>query len=220
MPRKPKKSPDEIYVALEGMNFVSEGDFLPYNDAVWQLAANRLLNVLSKDYVYLYVTQNRNKIAQRLCGENMPVNKKREITKKCIEGADLNWSMPDNNNPLPSLREKIHLSREQWMKISPVEVNYQGRSYETLKPGWTTLIYKCLWDKFKLPCAFQFKNSKINNLPVDVYLKISGKCSECQTVVNLYSAGYPSDDGIDLNVSTNDTRNIAHVKKRQLRAPL
>lgn len=60
MPRKPKKSVSEIYEALKELNFLYESSLRPYNDPVWQSASDLLDGVLNKDYVYLYITKNRN----------------------------------------------------------------------------------------------------------------------------------------------------------------
>jgi len=67
MPRKPRKTPDEIYQALEGLNFRQEnGDMVPWNDPVWDLAVNNLNLFMSKDYLWLYLKENRNNVFSRL----------------------------------------------------------------------------------------------------------------------------------------------------------
>jgi len=68
-----------------------------------------------------------------------------------------------------------------------------------------------------LPCCYAFRNPKINENPGEPYLWIKGSCTECGVGINLYALDKPTEDGLTLQVSTSDTKNIDHKKKRQLR---
>lgn len=67
MLRQARKTPDEIYQALEGLNFRQEnGEMIPWNDPVWNLAVNNLNLSMSKVYLWLYLKENRNSVFSRL----------------------------------------------------------------------------------------------------------------------------------------------------------
>lgn len=94
---------------------------------------------------------------------------------------------------------------------------YKNRQYRILNKGWTDVIVEELWKSLKLPCCFAFKNAKVNDNPGEIFVKMWGKCSECDTVINAYALNKPTANGIDIHVSTNDTTGVKHIKKRQLR---
>jgi len=120
-------------------------------------------------------------------------------------------------NILALLRAEVHISKYEWEKIDPHIASYKNREYEVLKTGWTDIIYYGhIWKKIKIPCAFHLKNAKISRIPGDIFLKMKGKCSECNTEINIYSTTEPAAEGIYLRVSTYDNRDIVHTKKRQL----
>lgn len=128
--------------------------------------------------------------------------------------------MDNSGTLLKPLRFNMLITSEKWSQISPTIISYNGRLYNTLKSGWTDIFYEHLWNEMKLPCAFNFKRAKINNSPDKIFLTITGKCSECKTQINIYNLEKPTEDGLQCTVSTYDTREIAHKKKRQLRSRL
>lgn len=215
MPRKPKKSVSEIYEALKELHFLYEDKFKPYNDSIWQTASDLLNGTMTKCYIYMYITQNRNGILHKLYGKNIvDFNTSKNVSDQSIHS---NWSMNESNHILLSLRVEVHMSKCEWDKIDSCITSYKNREYEVLKVGWTNIIYEHIWKQLKIPCAFHFKNAKISHIPGDIFLKIKGRCSECNTEINIYSTNEPTAEGIHLYISTYDTRDIIHVKKRQLR---
>lgn len=50
-------------------------------------------------------------------------------------------------------------------------VSYKNSEYEVLNTDWADVIYKYIWKEIKIPCAFHFKNSKINHIPGDIFFK-------------------------------------------------
>jgi len=208
MPRKPKKTVSEIYETLKELRFFHKNKFYLLDGA------------MSKSYVYMYITQNRNGILDKLYGKEIelsPQKISKNVSKNESDSSiHSNWSMNELNTLAP-LRAKVHISKYDWEKIDPHIVSYKNREYEVLKTGWTDIIYEHIWKEIKIPCAFHFKNAKISRIPGDIFLKIKGKCSECNTEINIYSITEPAAEGIYLHVSTYDTRDIVHTKKRQLR---
>lgn len=90
-----------------------------------------------------------------------------------------------------------------------------------LQPGWTDVIYNEIWKQLKIPCCYAFKSARINRNPGKIFLKIRGKCLECGAFFNAYSMHEPNDEDTDIkiHISTYDTTDIVHKKKRQLRKP-
>jgi len=90
-----------------------------------------------------------------------------------------------------------------------------------LRPGWTDVIYNEIWKQLKIPCYYAFKSARINRNPGEVFLKIKGKCPECGAFFNAYSMHEPNDEDINIkiHISSYDTTDIIHKKKRQLRKP-
>jgi len=71
MPRIPTNSPNEIYEALKELWFLDNiGKFLPWIDDIWQKTINAMQNKISKDYIYLYLSKNRNDVFNRIYGVN------------------------------------------------------------------------------------------------------------------------------------------------------
>lgn len=52
---------------------------------------------------------------------------------------------------------------------------------------------------------------------IEIFLSIKGSCSECETKIHIYSQSELIGDSLILNISTFDSRGIAHKKKRQVR---
>lgn len=51
----------------------------------------------------------------------------------------------------------------------------------------------------------------------DIFLRIRGFCSDCSNEIILISISPPDDDGVKIDVTSRDTKSVAHTKKRQLR---
>ncbi|EFN72423.1 120.7 kDa protein in NOF-FB transposable element, partial [Camponotus floridanus] len=79
------------------------------------------------------------------------------------------------------------------------------------------IIYDHIWNQLKFPCAFNFKNAKVNRTLGEIFLQIKGKCSECHIEINIYGTDESTFEGIRLQISTYDTWDVTHAKKRQLR---
>lgn len=222
MPRKAARTSSEIFEALKDLYFVDdEGRVLNLKHSVWEQAHIKLNNEMSRKYIFLYVSQNRNGLLNKLLDHYgiSCIEQSREETSisSVNENSDHpNWSI-QSPKILPSLRATIHLSSKTWSKIAPIDIAYKNRPYKILNKCWTDVIAEELWKSFKLPCCFAFKNAKVNDKPGEIYVKIWGKCSECDTKINAYALNKPTVDGIDIHISGNDTTGIKHTKKRQLR---
>lgn len=122
--------------------------------------------------------------------------------------------------PSLTLSLLIFLDKQIWHKISKGKINNTDK-YTSLQPGWTDVIYNEIWKQLKIPCCYAFKSARINRNPGEIFLKIKGKCSECGAFFNAYSMHEPNDEdtNIKIHISTYDTTDIVHKKKRQLRKP-
>ncbi|CAL1671652.1 unnamed protein product [Lasius platythorax] len=211
MPRKPRKTPHEIYQALEGLNFRQEnGNMVPWNDPVWDLVVNNLNSSMCKDYLWLYLKENRNGVFNRLHNlSGTDVLKKKE---KVVMFKDGNWSMSTPKCNFRPIKCLFYLTKKEWDSLGTHATKYNSRNYEVLEPGWSDKIYYKIWNRLELPYPFAFK-SKINCGIGEVYLTIKGFCHECKTEIHLYSETPPTDDGINIIVSAWDTRDIIHKKK-------
>lgn len=220
MPRKALKSVFEIFEALKDLYLVNgEGDVLNLTHSIWNEACIKLNNVMSKKYIFLYVSQNRNGLLSMLLDHYGTDCMKKIIEETSTssvvnESSDKsNWSMQSSNNILPRIRTKIHLSSETWSKIAPIDTVYKNRQYKILNKGWADVLAAELWKSLKLPCCFAFKNAKVHDNPGEVFVKIWGKCYQYGTNINAYALNKPTANGIDIHVSTNDTTGVKHIKK-------
>lgn len=206
MPRKAAKSSSEIFQVLKDLHVLNDkGRALSLTHSIWEEACIQLDNVMSKKYIYLYVSQNRHGLLDQLLQHYGIACTKETSPTLADDSRESNWSMHSSDNIFPSLRTTIHLSNETWRKIAPVKVLYKDRTYETLNKGWTDVIAVELWKGLKLPCCFSFKTAKLNDNDGEIYLKFWGKCSECGTLINAYSVNKPTADGLDIHISTSDT---------------
>jgi len=159
-----------------------KGHVLNLSHSVWEEASIKLDNAMSKKYIYLYVSQNRNGLLHKLLdhyGIDCDKRNTKRTSTSSVECSDQsNWSIQSSDNILPNLRTAIHLSSETWRKIAPIDITYKDRPYRILNKGWTDIIAEELWKALKLPCCFAFKNAKINENPGEIFVKIWGKCSE------------------------------------------
>jgi hypothetical protein len=225
MPRTSTCPPDVIYEALKSFKFVDEkGNLLAWGDNIWEDAASALEGKMSKDYIYLYLSKNRNGVFNRIHNitSNSPDTSihdehNNSEASRCSPN-DLNWSIEKTLCSLPSLRESFVIPKAEWDCLKCQIVHYKDRSYNVLAEGWADVIYDIIWSHMKLPCPFSFKHAKINRNPGEIYLSIRGSCSECDSKIHIYCPSAPADDDqLTVHVSTFDSRGIAHNKKRQVR---
>lgn len=67
MPRKPLRSSDEIYEALKFFFFIDDdGLLLPWTNKVWDDAVDTMQGTMSKEYIYLYLSQDRGGVFNRI----------------------------------------------------------------------------------------------------------------------------------------------------------
>ncbi|CAG4941897.1 unnamed protein product [Parnassius apollo] len=212
MPRQSLYTPEEVHEALKDKNFMDDGKYLERNHHIWTEARD-LLPKMTVDYLWIYITKNRNDVSSRI--HNVPKLKVKNKKKVCNIS---NWSMNDNKHGLEELKGTIHFTLKQWNQFGlNLKLYKDGREYEVFEPGWTDLIYQSLWENFKIPCPFKFQSAKIKRNTEEHFLMIKGTCIECQNNINIYSVNEPNGDGIDIIVSTFDAKNVQHYKKRQLR---
>lgn len=221
MPRAAANPPHIIYEALKDLRFINDkGNILPWSDNIWQIATDSMNGKMTKDYLYLYLSQNRNDVFNKIHGiktlESM--NYDNNVDDSADDSRqDANWSMGETECVLPALRKDIDLSRSEWAALKSRVVEYKEREYEVLVIGWADALYDILWSHMKLPCPFSFKEAKINRNPGEMFLTVKGSCSECGSKIHIYCLSEPTDDdGTTLHVSTFDSRGVAHQKKRQV----
>lgn len=222
MPRIPKKSVDEISFILQGLTFHDvDGNFRPMSHEVWRLAHDRLKEHMSLKYIYLYITENRNGILKKLYGDDAPIGKQGSVQRnqspKILNvSTSSNWS-DSGFTEAPSIRTILCLSKDTWAKINPGKIRIGQRIYESLKPGWTSILYEEIWAQLKIPCCYSFKHGRINKND-KFYLTVKGSCAECGAPFHAYILDEPDPlEKVILHLSTYDTTNIQHDKKRQLR---
>lgn len=220
MPRPPANSPNKIYDALKELWFIdNKGKLLAWDDDVWKKAVDAMKGKMSKDYIYFYLSKNRNNVFNRVHGIETLESTKDESLDTTADNSrdDLNWSMGETNCVLPALRKSITLSKSEWDTLKSNILKYKDREYEVLVIGWSDAVYDILWSHLKLPCPFSFKNAKINRNPGKIFLSIKGSCSECKSKIHIYCQSESTGDSPILNISTFDSRGIVHEKKRQVR---
>lgn len=66
MPRQPKKNVDEIFDSIKELNFFNnQGQVLKLSDPMWKHAETMLKGEMIAKYLYLYLSQNRNRILEQ-----------------------------------------------------------------------------------------------------------------------------------------------------------
>lgn len=224
MPKAPAVPPNKVYEALKELYFLDgNGQLLPWGDDVWEQAFEALDHKMSKAYIYLYLSTNRNDVFRRIHGaEALDTSEAPSVltNDRTVDDSrgDLNWSMGESNCMLPPLRKAIEIPRSEWDGIKSHIAAYKDREYEVLVIGWTDKVYDALWDYMRLPCPFAFKNAKMSRIPGEIFLTIKGHCSECNSNIHIYCIEEPTGDGpVTLRVSTFDSTGVAHDRKRQVR---
>lgn len=90
---------------------------MSWNDDIWQKAVDAMHGKMSKDYIYLYLSKNRNNVFNRI----------HEVeTSKCINEStfditaddscdldDSNWSMGKTDCMLPPIRKSITILKSE-----------------------------------------------------------------------------------------------------------
>lgn len=143
-------------------------------DDIWQKAVDAMQGKISKDYIYLYLSKNRNDVFNRI---------HRVETSKCINEStfdttaddssdDSNWSMAKTDCMLPPIHKAITILKSEWDTFKLHVLEYKHRKYEVLVIGWTDTVYDILWSYLKLPSLYSFKNAKINRNPGEIFLSI------------------------------------------------
>lgn len=155
------------------MRFIDdEGILLRWSNDIWQRAVDALNGKMSKDYLYLYLSKNKNNVFKRIHGiDTSELTKNDSNVDDTLDNTrqDPNWSMGETECTLPSLRKNIDLSKSEWAALKTRIVDYKEREYEVLVIGWADALYDILWTHIKLPCPYSFKNAKINRNPGDVF---------------------------------------------------
>lgn len=95
-------------------------------------------NKMSIDYIYLYLSKNRNDVFNRIHGVKTCDSSKNESNiDTTLEDSrnDLNWSMDEVDCVLPPLRKTILILKSEWNTLKSHVVNYKQRKYEVLVSG-------------------------------------------------------------------------------------
>lgn len=126
MPHQPKKNVDEIFDSIKELNFFNnQGQVLKLSDPIWKHAETILMGEMTAKYLYLYLSQNRNRILERFQEKsdiNVRVNRKLskslssiDSTKLSRKSSNSNWSMSPPFHLKP-WRTIIYLDAETWME--------------------------------------------------------------------------------------------------------
>lgn len=225
MPRTAANPPHIIFESLKHLRFIDDkGNLLPWSSNVWDTATVAMNGKMSKDYLYLYLSQNRNDIFNKIhgieCLDSTENESNVEVTvDDTVDDSreDSNWSIGETNCLLPTLRKDINISISEWSALKSRVVQYKDREYEVLVVGWADALYEILWNHLKLPCPFSFKNAKINRNPGETFLSVRGSCSECGSKIHIYCQSEPTEERATLHISTFDSRGVVHQRKRQVR---
>lgn len=179
MPRLPRKNVDDIFESIKDLNFFNdEGHVVKLSNPVWKITEASLNREMTKKYLYLYVSQNRGRILERLRQEyNINNPESSAILLKSTDSADTscqsnnsNWSMSSPCNLKP-WRTTINLEIDTWLEL----YGNDDSNSVTLKPGWTDIIYREIWKQLKIPCSFCFKFGQVNHTAGEIFFKVKGK---------------------------------------------
>lgn len=201
----------------------------PRSDKIWEEVSKLLNGRVNPATLNLYARINRNNILT-------DVKKRRGIAEVPIPIANSTLNSTSDieqyseyvidelpkNGPLPVLFITLDIENDVWQKIAPETKQYTEnkrlRSYEALQGTWTDILAKRCYELTKIPCAFIFKRAKICNSADSIWLKISGKCKECDSKFQGHCLSRPKPgNGISIAVTLTDTRGVQHGAKRPLK---
>lgn len=109
-------------------------------------------------------------------------------------------------------------------KLQRVKNSTNGtRKVWKLQNGWVDLFLDLFFEQYGLPCSYSIKYHHVSSEGSNAtYISFKGKCSDqkCHAVIigNIYNMPKPGENVV-LNISTINTMNIKHNKKRFLREP-
>ena len=208
MPRKRAASVEEIFGSLQRENVFNEnGSIKKKTDPVWKKASSLLKKVIDSTTLYFYVCQNWNGLkdkleeywSQQVCTviKNIKTEEKK-IINNCQEFTFV-----------------IDFDEEEWDSIKP-KLKEDDPKKKVLQKGWCHAFIDKIWTTQNLPCPFTFKKGYVSTSGQSI--KFNGYCRECgnslQGICNAVSE-HPKFD-----ITTRDSRNIRHYKKRPLSTTL
>lgn len=191
----------------------------------WTDISKDLNYLISSKYVYIIVKENRNDICNKLFLNGIPT---------CTDDLDNINRFDDFHSSTSSetfsedtLNFNITLSADEWgslydnrpqiYKRSDKKSEY--RTYHTLQPHkWTSVIHEHFYEQTKLPCSIVYKYAKIFQ-EGQVFLKIAGHCSTCNSTLSGNLASCPSVGSrviIRFNIKGNFKSCRTHKKRRVL----
>lgn len=95
---------------------------------------------MSKEYLWLYLKENRNGVFNRIHNlSETDLLKKNK--KKVLKHKDSNLSMANKKCNLQPIKWSFHITKREWDSLGVHSTKYNSRSNEVLEPGWSDKIY-------------------------------------------------------------------------------
>lgn len=215
MPKKANVPLSEIIQTLvENQCDVRENYQKPSSE-IWMKMAQCLSYKISPKSIYTMVNRNRHNVRVIL---GIEVTSSDKVEKEHEEDSDSSFSLDDHSQDV--LCKQLNLSSLEWNKIKPISVTSRGSL--KLQIGWAETLYSKLAEYTDNNCFWTFKRHAVSNYS-NCYLKVDGKCAECDAKISILSKAEPhANEGLTGIVKIWSVNASLHTytKKRQLRGEM
>lgn len=162
---------DHVYKILDDnkINIFEEGVLKPYTNKVWTTICQQLDNRVNPKTLYISVFQDRHSYQSKFKKalniltptiDSIENSENSEHTTDSDENGEFNEG--ENKNK----QFDLSIPYEKYLEFEPMAVSYKRgnkfRTHNVLKQNtWADIINDALLDKYKLPCNFIYKRSKV-----------------------------------------------------------
>ncbi|GLV32164.1 hypothetical protein CBL_21363 [Carabus blaptoides fortunei] len=160
--------------------------------------------------IYTFVRSNSHNCLNILCGGEL----KTECRIMYSDNEDNDSSIDRNCKKII-----ITLNSEEWTSIKPRnQPNLLKRNRLHLQAGWSDIIYEAIKRVTKDNCSWIFKYHSVNPNG-SKFIIISGKCKECNALINVFNDTGPDDNEcltLICNITNGDGSEHLGIYKRKL----
>lgn len=208
MPRGPEVPAEYLYTKLKDWQiFDSKEKLIKMTDQTWEEIRKLLKLKMSTSSLYLCVYKNCHRCREKL-EKYFKITSKKNNPKKVT-------SDDEGYQPDLQLKPKIHTVNCPVISFDitlPMNQIIDSWSEKKLISDLRNLVRRTILDAQHIPCPFSFPNAYIT---ADEHLKISGKCSECES--EIFGTGQQTDEeNFQINIRCLATQSIIHKRKYKL----
>lgn len=180
-PKVPQETQLNKYREEKSSLLTLDNTIKPYNDEIFDKIGKEL--GMSSKAVHWAVSRNITQIFDEDEAEDIIANSKPAIgkIKNSVQDDEIDYLFDDNDDSVCVI---VNISdKKELFYFEFVQQEGPSRSYTTLRPGWTDVLFDIIVRETQSTCVFNFKRA---NISVNEF-KTSGVCGECKGTVKVES---------------------------------